>query len=481
MENAGECVLGVMRSGNTKDEASIKFATVAGTATEGEDYKRAEGTLTFGSGEERKEVSVTLIDDVEWEPDEYFTVELSTPSSNATLSAKHHTTNVTILNDDDPGMLQFEGEVMTVSESCGTARLRVLRKEGSSGTATVKYCSADGSAVAGKDYDAVSGTLTFLNGETEKVVEVSITNDMTYEKTETFNVTLSEPSPEGVKLKPSGAKVTVSIVNSDEMKTLTDNVTKLLGANQDKFKIGTSNWGDQFKNAVTVQGSNDDGSPTMGDYVMHTLSVFWKVLFAIVPPTDFAGGWLCFGVALCMIGVVTAFIGDLAGFFGCVISLDAPITAITFVALGTSLPDTFASVAAATGDEYADASVGNVTGSNSVNVFLGLGLPWTIAAVYWELIVPKNDPFWMANVAAEHRAMYPEGGVFIVPAGALGFSVTVFSICAVVCLLTLVARRKVAGGELGGPRPLKIATAIFFVLLWVTYVLMSSLKTKGIL
>ena len=52
------------------------------------------------------------------------------------------------------------------------------------------------------------------------------------------------------------------------------------------------------------------------------------------------------------------------------------------MALGTSLPDTFASKAAAVGEKYADNAVGNVTGSNSVNVFLGLGLPWVIATIY---------------------------------------------------------------------------------------------------
>lgn len=45
-------------------------------------------------------------------------------------------------------------------------------------------------------------------------------------------------------------------------------------------------------------------------------------------------------------------------------------------------PDTFASKVAAIQDKYADASVGNVTGSNAVNVFLGIGVAWTIAAVY---------------------------------------------------------------------------------------------------
>jgi solute carrier family 8 (sodium/calcium exchanger) len=44
--------------------------------------------------------------------------------------------------------------------------------------------------------------------------------------------------------------------------------------------------------------------------------------------------------------------------------------------------DTFASKVAAIQDKYADASVGNVTGSNAVNVFLGIGIAWTMAAVY---------------------------------------------------------------------------------------------------
>ena len=80
---------------------------------------------------------------------------------------------------------------------------------------------------------------------------------------------------------------------------------------------------------------------------------------------------------------MTAIIGDLAGIFGCLIKLKPSITAITFVALGTSMPDTFASKTAAVMEKWADASVGNVNGSNSVNVFLGLGLPWLIAAIYW--------------------------------------------------------------------------------------------------
>lgn len=90
-----------------------------------------------------------------------------------------------------------------------------------------------------------------------------------------------------------------------------------------------------------------------------------------------------FVISLAYIGLVTGIVGEIATVLGCVLDIQQSVTAITFVALGTSLPDTFASMTAARQSEYADSAIGNVTGSNSVNVFLGLGLPWAIASTYW--------------------------------------------------------------------------------------------------
>lgn len=89
-------------------------------------------------------------------------------------------------------------------------------------------------------------------------------------------------------------------------------------------------------------------------------------------------------MALLFIAILTAIVGDVAAIFGCLVGLKDSITAISFVALGTSLPDTFASMIAAQKEDTADNAIGNITGSNSVNVFLGLGLPWLVAAIYWE-------------------------------------------------------------------------------------------------
>lgn len=97
---------------------------------------------------------------------------------------------------------------------------------------------------------------------------------------------------------------------------------------------------------------------------------------------DIMNGYLCFVVSILCIGMVTAVIGDVASHFGGTLGIKDSVTAIVFVALGTSIPDTFASKVAAIQDKYADASVGNVTGSNAVNVFLGIGIAWSIAAIY---------------------------------------------------------------------------------------------------
>ena len=109
---------------------------------------------------------------------------------------------------------------------------------------------------------------------------------------------------------------------------------------------------------------------------------------------------------------------------------------------------------AAINDRYADSSIGNVTGSNAVNVFLGIGVAWSIAAIY-------------------HEA---RGEVFEVPPGTLAFSVTVFCIEAAICIAILMLRRnRKIGGELGGPRKYRIVTSVFFTCLWVFYIIISAM------
>ncbi|KAF8770674.1 Sodium/calcium exchanger 3 like protein [Argiope bruennichi] len=117
-------------------------------------------------------------------------------------------------------------------------------------------------------------------------------------------------------------------------------------------------------------------------------------------------------------------------------------------------------MAAARQEKYADNAIGNVTGSNSVNVFLGLGLPWLIASIFW---------------ASKDQA-------FRVEAGTLGFSVAIYSALAIACISLIVARRYMAvlgRAELGGPRNVALGCAIAMISMWFLYVMLSSLEAYG--
>ena len=140
-----------------------------------------------------------------------------------------------------------------------------------------------------------------------------------------------------------------------------------------------------FSAAAAVNGDDDgDGvSPGVGAWIGHIIALPWKLLFACIPPTTFAAGWVCFVVSIFFIGFVAAIILHAGVVARLRLGMEDSIVAITLVALGTSLPDTFASKTAAVSDSRADAAVGNVTGSNAVNVFLGLGISWVLGAFYW--------------------------------------------------------------------------------------------------
>lgn len=214
-----------------------------------------------------------------------------------------------------------------------------------------------------------------------------------------------------------------------------------------------------MKNAVMLHPTrNDEGEiddVTAIEAILHFLSYGWKVLFSLVPPPHIMGGWACFICALTMIGGVTAVVGEVANLMGCVIGLKPGVTAITFVAIGTSLPDTFASKKAATDDRYADSAVGNITGSNSVNVFLGLGLPWVIATIYYQAQTPPTN--------------------YTVPSKGLDLSVALFLICSLIAVILLVIRRICVKGELGGGKVGRTISAMILVSLWIFYVVVSSL------
>lgn len=505
LESAGTVKVAVQRIGVPDQTIVVHYETRDGTASAGEDYIEASGDLTFAPGELVKDIAVTLVDDNQWEPDETFDIVLSFPEKQpddcrgAQLGDPSVST-ITIINDDDPGTLCFVKDNFVVNEKDGQVVCTVKRKNGSDGTVTCKYATqdhADKSAVAGADYEPVQGTLVFDHAEIEKSFVVPIVNDESYEKDEHFQVILTEATG-GAKFDDASDGSTeheiavVTIVNDKELKGIIDKLSHGLNINVDRMKLGSDNWKQQFIDALSPGGDDDededpdpDAKPSVMDWIMHFAALPWKLFFATCPPVDFLGGYLCFFWSLAYVGLTTAVIGDLASLFGCAAGLLDSVTAITFVALGTSLPDTFASMAAAKGDPYADAAIGNVTGSNAVNVFLGLGTPWLMATIYWatqgtftmdtalgrkwfnKYKVFEGEPWFDAVVA---------GGPYeyVSPAGDLGPSVATFTCLALACVGVLMLRRKIAGGELGGPDRLRNISAAILISFWFTYIAVSA-------
>merc|ERR1719409_1438450 len=101
-------------------------------------------------------------------------------------------------------------------------------------------------------------------------------------------------------------------------------------------------------------------------------------------------------------------------------------------------------------DPYADASIGNVTGSNSINVFMGIGIAWVVAACYWQSQSSISSE-WLARFGkldTTQQQNVRDGmsdltkPVFIAPGGTIWFNLMVFCINAFFALGILYARRR---------------------------------------
>ncbi|KAL5018010.1 hypothetical protein ScPMuIL_003732 [Solemya velum] len=429
MENEKKVRIGIKRYGRTDLPVSVRVETINGTALETEDYIPFNEEIKFAANELLRQIHIEIVDDFEWEPDEFFFVKM------APITSQEHCVlgnisicQVTIINDDEPGKLEFGKPSVVVKESMGLCGIPVQRIHGADGHVSVTWKTKDMTAVSGKDFKGGEGTLKFDHGELNKNIKIPIFESNKAERDESFQIELLECDG-GAELGKINRCI-ITIVNDDEFNGLMGRIINMTKANLDALQLNTSTWQTQFREAMNVNGG-DIETATAFDYFFHFLTFPWKCLFAFVPPPKYWGGWPAFLISLALIGLLTAIIGDLAGIFGCLIDLKPSVTAITLVALGTSMPDTFASKQAAVGEKTADSSVGNVNGSNSVNVFLGLGLPWLIATIY-------------------HLS---KGSVFKVPTGDLGFSVILYTIAAIIAMTILILRRSLplfGNAELGG-------------------------------
>jgi hypothetical protein len=214
-EISGTAVLTVTLNQTVATTATVDFATSDETALAGVDYEAISGTLTFAPGETSQAITVTILGDAVIDAGETFSVTLSAPT-NVGLGTPS-SARVTISDDQPlPGVpaVAFSAANYTGSEASGSAVLTVTLSQTAATTATVDYATSDGTATAGSDYEAISGTLTFAPGEISKVITVTLLSDNVVEESESFTVDLSAPSNATLGT-PSSATVTIDADEAD--------------------------------------------------------------------------------------------------------------------------------------------------------------------------------------------------------------------------------------------------------------------------
>ena len=170
---------------------TVDYETGNGTAKAPGDYQAAGGTVAFAPGETSKTVTVDVVGETLYEKTEKFSV-LLTGSTNATIADNK---GVGTIKDDDPQPSLVINDVLQNERNAGTANWAfVVTLSTVSGAVTkVDYATGDGTALAGSDYVAKSGTLSIPAGQTTKAIVISVIGDTVVEPDETFVVTLSNP------------------------------------------------------------------------------------------------------------------------------------------------------------------------------------------------------------------------------------------------------------------------------------------------
>ena len=211
LETQPYAIINVVRYNNTQGTATVTYATTNGTALAGVDYTASSGTLTFNDGVSQAAILVPLLRNTNATGDLQFTVGLANPSSAVQIGTPGVTT--VILQDADT-RLSFTTNSSTVFKNAGNAVIAVICSNTNAESVSVSYATTNGTAVAGIDYTATTGTLTFSNGVSIQTFSVPISNNSLINGNHTFDVSLSNPTGNGRLGSPTQQTVTILDSNS---------------------------------------------------------------------------------------------------------------------------------------------------------------------------------------------------------------------------------------------------------------------------
>jgi hypothetical protein len=257
-ESGGSVTLVVRRVGGSAGMATVDYAFQDIDTTLGVDYQAVGGTLTWNDGDATdRPITVTILDDVDPEGTEQFRVSLSNVTGADPGTPLQAT--VSILDDDDPGLIELVSDSYSVDENVGSGRVsvQVIRRNGSAGAASIRLETRDGSAVSGADYQAVSQIVSWVDGESgTKTVDIDIVDDFVQEPSESFSVDLLDQA--GASLGTT-TSATVDILDDDTPGTI-------------RLASATASVDEGDTVTVVVQRVNGSSGPVTVDYVTSDLT-----------------------------------------------------------------------------------------------------------------------------------------------------------------------------------------------------------------
>ena len=175
---------------------SVNYSSTAGTATGGGvDYTLAAGTATITASNSTVNIIPSIVNDAIVEPDESFTITLSSPSAGINLGT--NTVNTyTIHDDDNARKIAFSAVSSNASESVTTVSLTIsINNVDATNSTTVAYSVTGGTATGGGvDFTLASGTATVAANASSTTLNFTVVDDVIYETNETIIISLSSPT-----------------------------------------------------------------------------------------------------------------------------------------------------------------------------------------------------------------------------------------------------------------------------------------------
>ncbi len=244
----------------TTGEVTVQYMTVAGSATEGDDYEATTGTLTIAAGDTEGMVPVAIMNDDVEEGDESFSLTLS-EAMNATIETASAMGTINA-NDAPPPLPMLSVSAATAVEG-EAVEFGVTLSAAATGEVTFDYeisIEADDTANTDDftDFMGGSGTMTIAAGDTEAMVSVMTADDTADESSESFTLTLSNPM--GATLET--ATVKGMITDNDLVSVSVSAGDPVVEGGAVEFTIELSAATDE---AVTVDYMTADGTATAGE------------------------------------------------------------------------------------------------------------------------------------------------------------------------------------------------------------------------